>query len=544
MVEEIKSKLTLKRLYLQNFATFEKQEFSFNHGFNAIIGETGSGKSLILEALQYIIGFRAEKKSIRKGSKSAIIEAFFEFQKKSDTDFFNSIGYPLDGNSIVIKRILSKDGISKCFLNFQSCNLQTLQKVSNNYIDLVGQFENQKLLSEEYQLELLDSYARTKEIKRNYKGIYTELRNIKISLSKLKTQKDLKLQREDFIKFQIAELKNLNLQKDEEQKLINEKEQIQLRLSRSKNLTKALSLISEGENFNILNSIKLLNKNLLDGLMTKENHDKLLDFETFLSELSYDLSKSFNENESDERIQEILDRLDHIQRLKRKFRCDATELERIYLELENELIEYSKLDDTITAIESKFIEIKAKATKLANDLHCARENKALPFSSLLTKGVRALKMTGASLKFEVLKVTELDQNGITNINFIAETNPGEGYHKVKSIASGGELSRILLALRQIVSANDCISVFLFDEIDTGIGGETALCIGKSLKAVSINSQVITITHLPQIAAKADALINIKKVHKNTISGDRTVSISQLVTLKERSKFIKGMSPIH
>jgi len=195
-------------------------------------------------------------------------------------------------------------------------------------------------------------------------------------------------------------------------------------------------------------------------------------------------------------------------------------------------------------LKKQLLLVEKKAIIIAKDLHAIRAKNSVLLSVALTKGVQALKMLGATLKYTVQEMSELDHNGLTRISFIAETNPGEGFHSVKSIASGGELSRILLTLRQIVSTNDSISVFLFDEIDTGVGGETALCVGKALKAVSKDSQVITITHLPQIAANADALIHVKKEQRSTSDGDRTMSVGHLISSKKRAKFIQDMTPIH
>jgi DNA repair protein RecN (Recombination protein N) len=215
---------------------------------------------------------------------------------------------------------------------------------------------------------------------------------------------------------------------------------------------------------------------------------------------------------------------------------------RAFSEFRTELDSFFLVDDKIEIISKKISDLEVRCFSFAEELHNIRTTRALSLSQELTSKVRELKMNGATLKINVVKSDSLSSKGFSRIDFIAETNPGEGFFKVKEIASGGELSRILLAVRQILSSNDTISVFLFDEIDTGIGGETAISIGKSLSSVAQYSQVLAITHLPQIASFASQIINVSKTTRVVDDQPRTVSIIEQAIGSSREQFIKAMNP--
>ncbi len=536
--------LFLKSLTLQNFATFENQTIKFNHKFNAIIGETGSGKSLILDALQMIFGARTDRKLIRKNADFSSMEAIFQSNDEEIKRYFNEIGHPFDGDEIVVKRIIYTNDSSKSFLNFQSCSATTLNNFSKRYVDLVGQFENQKLLSEDYQLILLDSYAKLSSDIQVYQNLFNQLQTLRKEHCDLTHEKNLKIQREDYIKFQLDELTKLNPTLEDEQSLLKKKELI-LNTEKRTSLVSTLSqTVSEGE-VNIIDGIKSCiskiekNQNIVD----PEILTKFYEAKTLIEDISYDLSKNLDFM-SDENIDEILDRLDLYSKLKRKFGGTTESMIKAYEDFQGEIVGFSQLDERIQIVTKKIAELESKCLAFAEELHNIRSEKAEELSKELTSKVRELKMNGASIVLNVSRLDHLSLRGLSKIDFIAETNPGEGFFKVKEIASGGELSRILLAIRQILSSTDTISVFLFDEIDTGIGGETAVTIGKSLQQVALNSQVLAITHLPQIANFADHLINVSKSTLQGEDGPRTVSLIELINSERKSEYIKNLSGIH
>jgi DNA repair protein RecN (Recombination protein N) len=535
--------LFLKSLNLQNFATFENQTVHFSSKFNAIVGETGSGKSLILDALQIIFGARADKKLIRKNAEFSTIEAIFYSNDPKIKSYFNELGHPFEGNEIVVKRIIYSNESSKSYLNFQSCSANLLTGFAKRFVDLVGQFENQKLLSEDYQLVLLDSFSGLKDDIKDYSVMFTQLTAHRKDLTELTNEKNIRAQREDYIRFQLEELDKLCPSVEEEIDLLQKKEIILNFEKRNQTLGSIASAISEDE-INLLGVLKVClqkaEKN--PNVVSEDIITKLYDVKSILEDISFDVSKSLETN-VEENIEEILDRLDNYSKLKRKFGGTTESMIHTYLEFKNELNSYGHLDEKITIVTKKIAELESKSLAFAEELHAVRSSKAKLLSQELTEKVRELKMTGASLKLNVSRHDHLTAKGLSKVEFIAETNPGEGFFKVKEIASGGELSRILLAVRQILSSNDTISVFLFDEIDTGIGGETAVTIGRSLQSVSDFSQVLAITHLPQIALFADQLINVTKITTTVDDIQRTLSVVSEASGDGKNEILKAMNPL-
>ncbi len=536
--------LYLKTLSLQNFATFENQTINFDDKFNAIVGETGSGKSLILDALQLVFGARADKKLIRKNSEFSTIEATFLTNDETIRSYFNEIGHPFDGNEIVVKKIIYQNDSAKTYLNFQTCSSTVLQQFAKRFIDLVGQFENQKLLSEDYQLILLDSYSQTHSYVSEYQNIFSSFQQKQKKLEELVNLKNQKAQKEDYIKFQIKEIEELNPSVEDEINLIKQKDFL-LNFEKRASITQSIvGLLSEDES-NILSQLRACQQKIEKNreLFSENTLQKIIEAKSLLEDIGYEISKNSNELDSDLNIEEIIDRIDTYSRLKRKFGGTTEAMLDFYQSFKTEASELSNFDQTIEILKNEIEQLNKVALEKAQKLHTIREKESVKLSKELTEKVRELKMNGASIKINVAKTLELNSKGCSKIDFTAETNPGEGYYKVKDIASGGELSRILLSLRQILSTNDTISVFLFDEIDTGIGGETALSIGKSLQSVSLNSQVISITHLPQIANFADRLIWVSKETISKDSNSRTISMINEITGTDKKNALKAMSPL-
>jgi DNA repair protein RecN (Recombination protein N) len=537
--------LVLKSLTLHNFATFENGQIFFDPGFNAIIGETGSGKSLILEALQLILGNRADKKLVRKDSEFSSIEACFSFCDVEIIKYFEELGFPIDNNEIVIKRLIYKDGLSKAFLNFQACSLNTLLQVSKKYIDLVGQFENQKLLSETYQLSLLDHFSRINSELSIYQNNFRDFNSVKQEIDQLLTQSALREQRIDFLKFQKDEIDKLNPSEEDEKKLSLDKFNFQNKEQKQSSLNTLITLLSDNHDgkdaLTLLKSARqIIEKN---SKIFESNY--LIDLNECIDkveELAFSCQKEREMDSDDMNIDFIMEKLDLYNKIKKKFGPTIQEVKSNYQSMSQELEILLNLEDNLNSLNQKLDRLQIKCMQLAQALHKNRIAAAEKLSIELTKLVRGLKMNGATLKIDLDTLSELSFSGITSLKFLAETNPGEGFFRIKEIASGGELSRILLAIRQVLATKDSISVFLFDEIDTGMGGETALCIGKSLKEVSKSSQVIAITHLPQIANHADKLIVVSKetnsIHKRTNS-----RVSEVIGL-DKAKEISAMIPLN
>jgi DNA repair protein RecN (Recombination protein N) len=536
----------LKKLIIQNFATFKNQSIGFKPGFNAIIGETGSGKSLVLEALQLILGGRADKKVVRRETDYSLIEASFKCVDIKVKSFLESEGFPVEGNEIIIKRLIYKNGTTKNFINHLTCTVTFLSSFARKFIDLVGQFENQKLLSEQYQLHLLDHYAKQLDDVHRFQKEFEELKKLKKEYDELISSKALRDQRLDYITFQLQEIEKLNPSSQDEEDLLKKKN-LMINLEKKQKICFQVKEIFEGTegHSGLLGQLKFLTQ-----IFTKnpaffaDQVELLSEVEDRLLQLQEVIDKKLNLEVDPEELEIVLDRLDSYQKLRLKFGGNVESILQTQVDFLKEKNQLEAAEINLDDLKKKITLLETHLTTFSNTLHQKRKQFATKLGDELTKSVRLLKMNGATIRPEIEKLEELTETGMSRAFFIAQTNPGEGFFKIKDIASGGELSRILLSIRQILSSDDSISIFLFDEIDTGIGGETASCIGKVLAEVAMNGQVIAITHLPQIAQFSEALIIVNKDIQTENEEARTESKVKEVFGKMIIKEVRAMSQLH
>lgn len=538
----------LKNINLNNFVTFKNKEIDFLGNFNAIVGETGSGKSLILDALQLVFGSRSDKKLIRKGCEFCTVEASFVCNDKDIKSFFDKQGYPFESNEIVIKRVIYNNGKSKTFINYQTANLNTLIKFATRYVDIVGQFENQKLLNPQYQIKLLDNFAGLFIDLNNYKVVFQEYKSLLKNKEELEQQRLNKEQRIDYLEFQLNEIYELNPSLEDYTEISKKKNFIKNSEELINFKNKVNQIISSDYNdHNLYNSIKKLisNHEKNSKLLENINIDKLYEALDLLSDYEHQIEQIENYDLTEDEIDNIVTRLDLYKKLQQRFGTDIDGLVILKNNFEEELNNLKNFTSNFNNIESQIELLKIKLEEISANLHSNRKISSIKLAKELTQSIRNLRMPDASIKINLSKAESFNENGVSEIEIIAETNPGEGFFKLNEVASGGELSRILLSFRKILSSKDTISIFLFDEIDTGIGGETALCIGKDLSHVSKSSQVIAITHLPQIANYADQIINIEKkrelIEKNSV---RTFSDVTIIKQTDKKDFILSMTPLN
>jgi DNA repair protein RecN (Recombination protein N) len=535
----------LKKLIIQNYATFKNQSICFRPGLNVIVGETGSGKSLVLDALQLILGGRADKRIVRRDTEYALIEATFHCADAEIRQFLESEGYPLE-HELVIKRLIYKNGSSKNYINHLSCTVTFLAAFAKRYIDVVGQFENQKLLSESYQLQLLDQFGGMKEKLIEYRSLLAQYKQLQRHQEQLIQSKIFREQRLDYLNYQLQEIEKLDPSSHDEDELLKQKNAM-MNIEKTQKTCYSLKAVLEGtegqaglvSQVRILSSLMAKHQDIYqeDLGLVSSIEDQLL-----LIDKRLETRLNFEFNPEDFEI--ILDRLDAYQRLKKKFGGTTENILQSQQEFLNEKLSLDKLEDNLEELGPQLAELHHQLTGLAEKMHQERSRYAKLLGAELTTHVRHLRMKGATIQVSIEKCEGLNESGITKACFTAETNLGEGYYKIKDIASGGELSRILLSVRQILSQHGSISIFLFDEIDTGIGGETANCIGKALADVASSGQVIAITHLPQIAKFAE---NLVLVHKETFGSGtelRTESSIKEVAGKLIQKEIKAMAQLH
>lgn len=535
----------LKQLIIQNFATFKNQAIHFRPGFNAIIGETGSGKSLVLDALQLILGARADKKVVRKDTDYSLIEASFHCEDPSVMKFLENEGYPLESKELIIKRLIYKNGSTKTYINHLSCTVTFLASFAKRYIDLVGQFENQKLLSESYQLHLLDHYGKLGDEVQAYQKTLHLYKDLSAKLLQLDQSRTHREQRLDYLNYQLQEIEKLNPSSQDEEDLLKKKNLL-MNVEKNQKISFQLKDIFEGGEGQpgLLSQMKMLNTLLLKNKDFFEDHiADASEIDDKLHILLMDIEKKFDIELDPQELEGVIERLDIYHKLKKKFGGSVETILQSQVEFLKERDHLQELDFNLEDIKGKILTLKKDLERMSKELHKKRTQHAVKLSKELTLRVQNLKMNGATIKLMLEELTDFNEGGITRANFVAETNPGEGFFKVKDIASGGELSRILLAVRQILSAYDSISIFLFDEIDTGIGGETANCIGKALCEVAKDGQVIAITHLPQIAQFAEVLILVQKDIQNQDKTSRTESSVKEIVGKMVLKEVRAMAQL-
>ena len=534
--------LHFKEIHLKNFATFENERVRFNPSFNCIIGETGSGKSLVAEAIQIILGARVEKNFIRKGTKFCVLEAELACNDKSVINYLNEIGFPCENDSVYIKRIVNLEGPNKSFINGSYCSSQTLKDFSKRYIDLVGQFQNQKLLSPSYQLKLVDHFINSKV----YESYLKEFKQLSIFNDKKETlQKDFEhsSDQEDFLRFQVTELEKVQDILSEEALLIKEKDRFLIRQNDLKTKEEITQILSGDNGSGVEDSLNRLAQLIKADSKLKAKYENSLESSiALINDINYEVNNK-EDDFDDSRLSEILDDLDRIQKLKRKHNCNADELIEKLQSIQLKLTIINSYRTNLEKVEQDILLQTETCNKLASKIHKQRIDSSIEISKKLNIMLAELNMKGCKVKIELQLLDHLTTTGKSKLNFMIETNPGEGFYNLNKTASGGELSRILLCLRRVIASKDSISIFFFDEIDTGIGGQTAKKIGAALASIAETGQVIAITHLPQIAQYTNLLIDVQKSHKKASDGLRTISCIETFTAKGLERKVKEMVPL-
>lgn len=535
----------LKNLVIQNFATFRNQTVHFRPGFNAIVGETGSGKSLLLDALQLVLGGRADKRVVRRDTDYSLVEASFHCDDQEVKEFLLQEGYPVEGTELVIKRLVYKNGSTKTYVNHLSCTLGFLGNFARKYIDLVGQFENQKLLTGSYQLYLLDHFAKHLPDVEAYQKILRDYRAARKNQADLEVSRREREQRLDYLNYQLQEIEKLNPSSQDEQDLLKKKNTL-VNLEKTQRLCHQVRDLFDGSegSVGINGLVRQLNTLVMKNADLCGNQQEALSIlQDQIALLENSLEKNLNQDLDPEELEGVIDRLDVYQRLKKKFGGTVESVLQSQVDFLKEKGQLEELEINLGESESAIRKFELELEAKANALHEKRIKAAKKLSQELTNRVRLLKMEGSTIRITLEKTSEFLESGSTLAHFTAETNAGEGYFRIKDIASGGELSRILLAVRQILSSYDSISIFLFDEIDTGIGGETANCIGRALAEVGSNGQVIAITHLPQIAQYSELLIVVQKEIQADRDEKRTESSVKELIGKMIMKEVKAMAQL-
>jgi len=527
---------------------------NFENGLNVLTGETGAGKSIIIDALNLLLGGRADTDSIRTGETNALVEGFFQIANKEILSLVKEIGVEPEDGELHIKRQISNSGKNRCFLNDSQITVSTLAKIGDRLVDLHGQHDHQTLLHPEIHVDLLDLFGKSKQSRDAYSKEFFDYQTLVKKLQSLNTDEQERLQREEFLGFQISEIDAANLSEEEEEIIKAE----QNKLRHSEKIREALQhsqTLLSNQSGSILENLRQILKDLEP--LVEVDTDLASPFEKSQSAFyeledveeilrSYDQCLDFNP----ETLEKIEDRLAEINGLKRKYGNSISEILSKREKFATELGQLAANEENTKKVAEEINKKEMVIAKLAIELAEKREIGAKSLKQGVEKELKELHMSGVrfGVDFNYLpdaegfveyRNTKLKPTsvGLGTLEFLFSPNPGEELRPLAKIASGGELSRIMLALKSILNKQDTIPVMIFDEVDTGIGGRVAEKIGDKLKKVAEGKQVFCITHLPQIAGKASTHYRVEK----RIKGKRTRSGIRQLDFEERVEELARMS---
>lgn len=519
----------LLELEVRNFALIDELNINFNTGLNILTGETGAGKSIIIDAVNMAIGQRADRNFVRAGADKCMVQAIFSVKISNNIyDLLNEYGIEIDNDNIlVVTREIYANGRSICRVNGIIVTQTILKKITENLIDIHGQHEHQSLLNSSFHINMLDSYGGKQilDLVACVSKTYDELQVLKKKLSSICFDEMERERKIDLIKFQIDEINSANLKLDEEEELKKQKKLVSNSEKIYKTLSNAYEVICgdslDGSALDKLSSVV----HSMQGISSLD--ESFLNFSSVLEEVQYkledttrDIREYRDQIEFDPEILEDIEiRLNLINLLKRKYGSSIDEILQYKEKIESELWEYENNEEELNRLKAE-IHIKEKELlKISLELSSLRKSIALNFEEKITDILITLNM--GKVQFKVSFINEeressalkFTSKGIDEIEFTISTNMGEPLKPLSKIASGGEMSRVMLAFKTILADVDNIPTLIFDEIDTGISGKTAQIIGERLHDISNHHQIICITHLPQIACMADHHYLIEKIEK-------------------------------
>ena len=504
----------LKELRIKNFAIIDDLTVRFENGFNVLTGETGAGKSIIVDALGLALGSRAQSDLVRSGEKEATVQAYFEVEGDNISD----LGiYTSDSDSLILRRSVALSGKSRSYINDTMVSLQSLLDLGRSLVDIHGQYEHQSLLLLDKQKLLLDSYGKLHSDREMVESLYKEVQTLDKEKNDLKQKVKERAQRCDLLRFQIHEIDAASLKLGEKESLTEEKT-ILSNLSRLKELTEmAYSMLydSEGSCTEKLSSViakvrdmSSIDRGVSDTLNLLESAFPLIED----AAISLRGLKDRNDLEPD-RLSAIEERLELIKSLEKKYGEGIEAILRYREDAEEELRGLEMTDERLDSVKTELKEKEDKLMKTSATLSEKRRIIAKKIEELVMNELRELAFSNAEFRIDIRDVP-VTSTGIDRVEFLFSANPGEPPKPLSRVASGGELSRVMLALKSILADVDNIPILIFDEVDAGVGGKTAGRVGKKLKTISNKHQVLCTTHLPQIASLGDLHLKINKKQKD------------------------------
>lgn len=530
----------LSRLLINNYALIDSLSISFDDGFNVITGETGSGKSILLGALGFVIGDRSDSNVIIDDSRKCVVEAEFIFDDDRFKPFFDN--YDLDYSAeCVLRRELSPSKKSRAFINDTPVTVQQLKELGGQLIDIHSQHDSLLLTNPDFQLNLLDNAANNSSYLSEYSSLYRSFINTSNELKHLEELKRNSLAEADFLSFQLDELNKANLQDDEYEELTQRIELLE-NSEDVKNLLLQSDAILQESNDSLINQLIEL-KSAFDRLkrylpVASSYLDRIESVKIELKDIARDIDGLQDDTQFDpDTLQLLRDRFDLIQRLMFKHHVnDYSELLTIRDELSTKVNSFTTIDDTIAVKSSELEQAKSHLTALAKVISERRLSAKVDFENDVTVILRQLAMPHAVFVVECVETDSLCATGKDKVRFLFSANKGVRPEEMSRVASGGELSRLMLAIKSVAAKSKYLPTLVFDEIDTGVSGEVASKLGDIMRTMGKTLQLFSITHLPQIASKADNHFFVYKDNSNA----KTHSCIKQLSYQERVSEIAKM----
>ncbi len=543
----------LLELKVSNFAIIDNLHIEFEAGLNILSGETGAGKSVLLKSLALLMGEKSSADTIRTGAQMATIEGSFDISKRPDIEQnLADLGISVDEHTLIVRRTIAGDK-SKVYLNGNLCTLHNLRDVvaplievaghSAPLIEMTGQHENRHLLSKAYHLDLLDQYAGTWDKRLTYQKSFQRFQEIQTEIQQLESDAKSKAQRLDFLTFQRDEIAALELSPGEDT-------EIEAELKKQKSASKLFQFVDQAEDAlygDDDSAISRINSILKRGLeisnIDSDMASKIETLEqakTLIDDCVYDLRQYVSKIEADpQKLESLEKRLSDLRKVQKKYGPTVNDILAAFEQMETEIRSLQNTEGRIEVLKKESHVLYKELQKLALDIHQRREKGATLLADSVNAELQELNMKGVTFQLNIEKVSELTITGLSDVEFMSQTSAKDPKRPLAKFASGGELSRILLSLKRVVGSSNQPRTYLFDEVDTGVSGETAEKVGRKLKSIAKGQQVICVTHLPQVAAFGDVHFFIQKSPQK---GSITMEVNHLQNkdrIKEIARLISG-----
>lgn len=537
----------LQHLSIQNFTIITTLDLEFKSGMTVLTGETGAGKSILVDALLLTLGGRTDSNLIQPGHERCSITATFALEKIPVVQQWLSDHDLASETECLLRRTINSDGRSRGFINGQAVPIQQLRELGNLLINIHGQHEHQTLLKPEKQRALLDAYAKHLPLVKRVQQLYTQWQQATQELSALEAEQQQRTARHDFLSYQINEFTKLALQPDELKQLDTEQKQLANAEQILTDYQKLLAILNEQEDANaldLLNTAQMQLQHLQSISPTLSNPIELLNnaiiqVEECLSELEHHFEKI---ELNPERLKIVEERLTAIHDLARKHRVPVDELFNLHTKLATELEQLANSDIRHQQLQTKIDGLKQEYSQAAQQLSQGRHRAAERLTPLICASMQELNMTGGqfAIKFTENLEQPFSPYGLERVEFYVSANPGQPLQPLAKVASGGELSRISLAIHVLTAQIDITPTLIFDEVDVGIGGGTAEIVGRLLRKLGETTQVLCVTHLPQVAAQGHQHLQVGKTTVNNITATKVHQLDKTAKIQEIARMLGGV----